>query len=769
MFNALAINALAGIILMIGLWARLASTLRTLDEQPAWAKPLRNAILIAIPRFALGYLLYSGLLDKAQARIVYALLIVMITVHIPFIFEAFSALSEQPMAQLRRFVWGVIPVLGVLIGIFGIDSMEWREPLWFNARYIDGSLAPIGGILSLAVCIAYGGMLWQIKHSATPRLLATRRVILYTIAINLAVILHDIMVALQGLNNPYLSIIGVIAFGIGLVLAGEERAQLQIDDLRQQTHEAEAQAEARTSFLSHMSHQVRTPLTEIRGLQYLLQERAEGRAQAELAEALGTSAEILRTLIDDLLDYESIDAGLLELEEVPFAPRQLHDDLSQFASLLPRSPDLQLQFEYHGSDELFVLGDAARLRQILLNLLSNALKFTPQGWVKVNIWASAKNDRAIIKAEISDSGIGISTERQKKIFDSFIQGESGTSRRYEGSGLGLAISKRLADLLGATLQVDSRPTEGSTFVLELVLPILTDEASRAASSRVVEPDVEALNGLHVLVVEDTPTNLLITRLLLEEMGCHVSTASDGLEALETLQTKAMHIVLMDLQMAPWDGIETTKRIRKAEDYEQLVHQGKIPIIAVTADVSPLARAASDSAGCDAFLAKPFTRNELMSSLWQQLPRIPQSGLETIRHKTTPPISTSLLLQASHGQQELAIRKLENFQREVMDFLKRIQSPGLDSEDAERQATQRWLRIAEELGLSEMQVVLSELLITLSQPDTSRLESVLEGCWDAHRTLQKRTLQIRQSFETAAYPQGKTQEFPDLPVSIDGGD
>ena len=352
MFNALAINALAGIVLMVGLWTRLASTLKTLDEQPAWAKPLRNAILIAIPRFALVYVLYSGLLDKDQARVVYALLIFMIAIHVPFIFEAFSALSEQPMQRLRQFVWAIVPLIGILIGIFGVAGMEWREPLWFNAKYIDGRLAPIGGTLSLAVLVAYGGMLWQIKHAATPRLLGTRRVILYTIAINLAVMLHDIMVAVQGLNNPYLSIFGVIAFGIGLVLAGEERAQLQIDDLRRKTHEAEAQAEARTSFLSHMSHQVRTPLTEIRGLQYLLQERAEGRTQAELAEALGTSAEILRTLIDDLLDYESIDAGLLELEHAPFAPKQLFDDLKQFAGLLPRSPELQLQFEYHGPDQI---------------------------------------------------------------------------------------------------------------------------------------------------------------------------------------------------------------------------------------------------------------------------------------------------------------------------------------------------------------------------------------------------------------------------------
>jgi signal transduction histidine kinase/DNA-binding response OmpR family regulator len=762
MFNALAVNAIGGSLLVLGLWLRLRSTLTSLEHTPVWAKPLDLAIIVSLVRFSLAYGLYSGLLNEEQARVLFGVLLFAIGVHLPLVFDAFAALTEYSMPRLRRAFWVLLPATGAAVGWFGVAQMEMRQPNGFNVSYIDGKLAPIAGILTLFVILSYLVMIYVVKNSNAPRLKTTRHIIVYAIAINIAVLTHDLVVALQGLNNPYLSILGMIAFGVGLTLAGEERSRLEIDNLRRETHEAEAQAEARTSFLSHMSHQVRTPLTEIRGLQYLLQERAEGRRQAELAEALGTSAEILRTLIDDLLDYESIDAGLLELEHNPFSPKQLHDDLRQFAALLPKAPALQLEFEYHGPSDLLVIGDGARLRQVLLNLLSNALKFTPEGWVRVTMWATQSNGQAQLRAEISDSGIGIDPNRKERIFDSFTQGESGTSRRYEGSGLGLAISKRLANLLNASLHVESRPNEGSTFHLKLSLPILSERDPNGTDSRSVSPDAEALRGVQILVVEDTPTNLLITRLLLEEMGCHVATASDGMEALETLQTSTQQIVLMDLQMAPWDGIETTKRIRKGEDYEQLVHDGRIPIIAVTADVSPLARTASNEAGCDAFLAKPFTRHELLVALWQQLPRIPQGRHEHAAHVSTPPISTPLLLQATHGQQELAIRRLEKFQRSVMEFFQDLQNAQVVAESDQRRQTERWLREAEELGLSELQVILSELLLALAQPDDPRWASVLEGCWEAHRNLQKQTLHIRQSFETAAYPQGKTQEFPDLP-------
>ena len=765
MFNALAINALAGTLLIVGIWSRLASTVATLQEAPSWSTPLRRVILVALPRFALAYLLYSGLLDMSAARIVFGLLVFTIALHVPVLVDAFLALIDAPLDKLQRIIWLTLPAIGACVGTFGVASMEWREPNGLTVQYIDGRLAPIGGVMSLSVLVVYGLLYRQVLRARSERSQRTQKILLYSIALNIAIILHDIVVALNELNNPYLGILGVIVVVLGLILAGEERAKVQIDALRRSTHEAEARAEARTSFLSHMSHQVRTPLTEIRGLQFLLQDRAQSASQIELAQTLGTSAEILRTLIEDLLDYEAIDTDQLELENAPFKPRQLHDELEQFASLLPRPERVELTFEYNGPEQLVVEGDANRLRQILLNLLSNALRFTHAGWVRAVTNLTVDGDQAELVIEIRDSGIGIAPERTEAIFESFVQGETGTSRRYDGSGLGLAISKRLTDLLGATLEVDSRLQEGSTFRVTLRLPIVALEQGEAIDEPLQSPDAEAFAGLKVLVVEDTPTNLLITRLLLEDMGCTVSTSSDGVEALDKLQKNGLEVVLMDLQMAPWDGIETTRRIRKAEDYDQLGHIGAIPIIAVTADISPSAKSASAEAGCDGFLAKPFTREELMRALWRQLPRTPAAKSDAPPDRSLPPISTSLLLQATHGRQELAIRRLEEFQRDVMELLKEAAEPASGQTDELINQTRRWLKQAEQLGLSEMNVCLAELVVAIPEGDPARHASVLERCWAAHRALHRRTMQLRQSFETAAYPQGKTQEFPDLPEPL----
>jgi CheY-like chemotaxis protein/anti-sigma regulatory factor (Ser/Thr protein kinase) len=467
-------------------------------------------------------------------------------------------------------------------------------------------------------------------------------------------------------------------------------------------------------------------------------------------------------LIDDLLDYESIDAGLLELDPRPFSPRQLHTDLRQFVELLPRHPGLDLRFDYDGPDELFLVGDVGRLRQVLLNLASNALKFTPRGWVALRVRTRCDGDNCDFTAEVEDSGIGINPKRKDLIFDSFVQGESGTSRRYEGSGLGLTISKRLAELMDAKLEFESEPDEGTLFRLTLNLPILANgQRPDAALGDWAAPDVEALRGTRVLVVEDTSTNLLITRLLLEEMGCHVASARDGIEAVDLLGSTAQHVVLMDLQMAPWDGFETTRRIRKAEDYQQLGHDGRIPIIAVTADVSPLARKQAESAGCDAFVAKPFTREELITALWRELPRIPQGGRELTGQTSIAPISAPLLLQAAHGQQGLAIKRLETFQRQIVTLLHDLQSPQAGNEASQTKDLRGILEQAEELGLGEIAVALSELLVAFATEDQERRASLLERCWEAHRELERRALHIRQSFETAAYPRGKTQEFPDI--------
>jgi signal transduction histidine kinase/DNA-binding response OmpR family regulator len=754
MFNALAISAIASFLIIGALWSRLRGIANSFAERPDWFAPMALCIGIALVRSMLAFTLYSGLLDIDQVRILFGLLIFVISAHLPSILDAAAALLQHPMPRLSRIFWCASLPIGAVVALFGVVGIERRQPNWVSINYLDGHLSNLGALLTLLAVALYITIAQALVRSKQARSKG-RRIIAWSVMLNIAVLVHDIAVVTQGLKNPYLSIFGMVIMAIALTLAAEDLADEQVLELTRLTHEAEARAEARTSFLSHMSHQVRTPLTEIRGLQYLLQDSAEGPRQAELAEALGTSAEILRTLIDDLLDYEAIDAGVLELDSAAFSPRQLHDDLRQFVELLPRSPELHLEFDYEGEGSLFFVGDAGRLRQVLLNLASNAIKFTARGMVRVRVRARLKKGRGELFVEIEDSGIGITPGRHNSIFDSFSQGETGTSRRYQGSGLGLAISKRLSNLMGATLDFQSEPDVGTIFRLRVQLPLHRVEASEAAQDSGPGINPKALIGTRVLVVEDTPTNLLITRLLLEEMGCHVATAGDGIEALEILTTTAQHLVLMDLQMAPWDGFETTKRIRKGEDYEKLGHIGRIPIIAVTADVSPLARRQASDSGCDAFVAKPFTRDELMLELWRALPRVPQSAREHGGRPSIAPISSSVLLHASQGRQGLAIERVEMFQHGLVELLHQLK----DRQDAV--SLGEHLRDTENLGLGEMRAALSDLLVAFNGVDEERWSSLLQAAWTAHQELQRQVLQMRQSFETAAYPQGKTHEFPDF--------
>jgi signal transduction histidine kinase/CheY-like chemotaxis protein len=755
------ITALSGALIITGLWLRVRAVALTFETRPTWLNALTLAMIIAVLRCSMAVVLYGDLLTPAGTHILFGTLLFAIALHLPAILATVAALMDRPIPKILRVYWVLCAVIGMVVALFGIESIQVRSPNWVNSVYKDGEMNAIGGILTVMIVFLYGGILYVVGRGEERPSKAPRRMLIWAVIFNIAILAHDLTVVLQGLNNPYLSIFGMVALCLALSLAAEELANSQVDEITRVTHEAEARAEARTSFLSHMSHQVRTPLTEIRGLQYLLSEHADSTRQIELAEALGTSAEILRTLIDDLLDYESIDTGLLELDESSFSPRQFHDDLQQFAEHVPRPTGVDLNFEFSAPDDLFLVGDVARLRQIALNLISNALKFTPDGSIRVRITARQNNDLGHFSIEVEDSGIGIASARQKDIFDSFTQGESGTSRRYDGSGLGLAISKRLSDLMKGTLELHSEEGQGTTFTLSLALTILDLNVSSPPTVTLMpKEDISALIGTRVLVVEDTPTNLLITRLLLEEMGCHVSTASDGMEALETLSNTAQHMVLMDLQMAPWDGFETTRRIRKSEDYGQLGHEGSVPIIAVTADVSPLARREAATAGCDAFLAKPFTRHELATALWCELPRVPHAGRELTGQRSVPPISLPILLQASFGNQGIAIERLETFQRQLLEFLQIADDHEAASTTDQDDILQSLLTDAEELGLSEIRVALSELRVTLNSDGRTRLPGMLERTWEGHRALERRVLQIKQSFESAAYPQGKTQEFPE---------
>lgn len=372
---------------------------------------------------------------------------------------------------------------------------------------------------------------------------------------------------------------------------------------------AEHAAQAKQDFLSVMSHEIRTPLNAVIGFSHLLMQDRPRPDQIENLHALKFSAENLLQLINDILDFNRADSGRLELEEVDFDLSQLVRDICQ--SLQPPAIRKGIALEGYWDPDLppVLRGDPTRLGQVLTNLVSNAVKFTEQGYVHVQIdMIDLQTDQVTLEVAVRDTGIGISETQRQLIFEHFTQGHSSTTRKYGGTGLGLAISQRLVQLMGSTIQVESTPAEGSEFYFLLQLPVssLTHMPAHAPLS----PSGH-LKGLHVLLVEDNPINILVCSRFLERWDVAVDVAEDGMEAIELARKNTYHAVLMDLQMPLMDGYEATRRIKR-------IHP-KLPILALTANVMPEIRRLARRAGMIDYISKPFDPDVLYRKLYRFLP------------------------------------------------------------------------------------------------------------------------------------------------------
>ncbi|PDW03203.1 hybrid sensor histidine kinase/response regulator [Candidatus Viridilinea mediisalina] len=392
----------------------------------------------------------------------------------------------------------------------------------------------------------------------------------------------------------------------GLALDITER-QLAAEELTRARDAAEAAARARATFLATMSHEIRTPLNAVIGMAALLQDTALNEEQRALADTISTGGQALLALINDILDFSRMESGHVTLEQSPF---NLHNCLASAVELVAhgaRQKGLVIGYSFDPELPQKVRGDEVRLRQILLNLLGNAIKFTSQGEVHLRASAEPAGDQAaLISISVSDTGIGMNLEQQGRIFDAFVQAETKTAIKYGGTGLGLAISRQLATLMDGSIHVNSAPGHGSTFTLRLTLPL--DAA--CLTSAVSPADREAaMPLLEILVAEDNLVNQELMRRILGRMGHRVTVVSDGKAAITAVCQISYDVLIMDLQMPEVDGITATRQIRALGQSIQQPY-----IIALTSSVATSQQAEVMEAGMDAFLTKPIQRSELALAL-----------------------------------------------------------------------------------------------------------------------------------------------------------
>ena len=397
----------------------------------------------------------------------------------------------------------------------------------------------------------------------------------------------------------------------GLEQASREQQQAMAQ-LIQTREEAEKANSAKSDFLAMMSHELRTPMNGVLGMLQLLETTQMTDEQVEYAALASESTEQLLKVINDILDFSRIERAPLELEHIPFNLAELINSCAQaFAhSAQQRGLNLQLQLA-DGMPALYVQGDPTRIRQILVNLIGNALKFTEHGQVAIQAqWQSLDHELLWFTCTVRDSGIGISPDNLEQMFNAFQQADSSISRRYGGTGLGLPIARTLAERMGGTLRAQSVEGQGSVFTLEMPLALSRQTlptpvpAARAASSNG--------EGRTVLLVEDNPVNQTVIEAMLRSLGFTVSVANDGAQAVRSAESLIFEAILMDCRLPIIDGYEATRQIR------QLPGCSEVPIIALTANALQGDREACLAAGMNDYLAKPFKRTDLQQILQRWL-------------------------------------------------------------------------------------------------------------------------------------------------------
>lgn len=391
------------------------------------------------------------------------------------------------------------------------------------------------------------------------------------------------------------------------------------EQLKEEKESAERANRAKTDFLAHMSHEIRTPLTAVSGIAEIMDNNRSQLSEKHqiLVRTLLTSTQSLKDLLNDILDFSKIESGDIELVEDVFSLRELFEQVISIMSVQARKKDIRFSFDYEALHNMMMTGDVVRLRQIIINLLGNAIKFTDKGGI-VNVTAFSDNidGETSLQIDVMDSGIGIPAEHRETVFERFKQGDSSVSRKYGGTGLGLPISRQLARLMGGEISFVSEPGNGTTFTLRIpfvsMVALNEDNDDSAVSHSLNEKIREILTPDHrLLMVEDYEGNIVVLGYILDELGYAYDIARTGHEALALWRANKYDLILMDIQMPGMDGISTTREIRNLEQEGGLPHT---PIIGMTAHALVGDKDKCIAAGMDSYLPKPLVEADLKQKI-----------------------------------------------------------------------------------------------------------------------------------------------------------
>jgi PAS domain S-box-containing protein len=422
---------------------------------------------------------------------------------------------------------------------------------------------------------------------------------------------------------------------------------------------------AKEQFLANISHEIRTPINGIAGIAGLLSQNQNPEEREMYLNAIRHSAENLKVIINDILDLAAIDSGKLKFEKIAFNLKDLLPSLVSTFTYQAKEKNLALHYTIDESLNKILLGDPVRLNQILINLISNAVKFTHTGAIHVSCeLEKEQKGMCHVLISVKDTGVGIPAEKLNTIFESFSQADESVTRRYGGTGLGLTIAKQLVELQKGKIEVKSQEHLGSTFTVHIPYAIGSTKVSKLSSQQKANNKAVTSN-VRVLLVEDNDINRLYAKSILQTWKCNTDIAENGLIAIEKLKNNTYDIILMDVQMPVMDGYEATKAIRMMP-----YPVGSTPIVALTANATKIDVEKCLAAGMNDYLSKPFTPDDLYQMLFEKLKIIPT--LTVVKSKVTKLYDLNYLKNISGDNQEFIKEMLQTFTQSIPVSLKEME-------------------------------------------------------------------------------------------------